>query len=184
MRYLKAIAQDLGQTGKANTVLLKFYKDMLCHPDQQLGIAVAVDQTGDARVDFAMAGDIDQDGRFSLRDQHLFRAFADVFLQLNWFNRGGNEQRYLKVFAENYHNDGSPNVVQLEFYKDCAASGEQTLVYRAAGYDGDNDGVFESFTNGDIDGNGIANKADKELIRALIKSFLAFEAWSSRSRRA
>ncbi|SEH96150.1 hypothetical protein [Pseudomonas asplenii] len=182
MRYLKAIAQDLGQTGQANTVLLKFYNDMLCLPEQQVGIAVAVDHTGDALVDFAMAGDIDLDGRFSLRDQHLLRAFTDVFLQLNWFNQGGNEQRYLKMLAENYHHDGSPNVVKLEFHEDCTASGPQTLVYRAAGYDGDNDGIFESFTNSDVDGNGIADKADKELIRRLIKSFLAFDAWSTRLR--
>ncbi len=159
MRYLKAIAQDLGQTGQANTVLLKFYNDMLCLPEQQVGIAVAVDHTGDALVDFAMAGDIDLDGRFSLRDQHLLRAFTDVFLQLNWFNQGGNEQRYLKMLAENYHHDGSPNVVN-----------------------GDNDGIFESFTNSDVDGNGIADTADKELIRRLIKSFLAFDAWSTRLR--
>ncbi|NWA29430.1 hypothetical protein HX870_31390 [Pseudomonas gingeri] len=182
MRYLKAIGQDLGLTGRANTVLLKFYKDILCQPDQQVALAVAVDQTGDARFDFGMAGDINQDGRVSLRDQRLLKAFTDVFLQVNWFNPGGNEQRYLKIFAENYQDDDSPNVVKLEFYEDCTVSGEQTLVYRAAGYDGDNDGVFESFTNGDVDGNGIANKADKELIRGLIKSFLEFDTWSAKPR--
>ena len=49
------------------------------------------------------------------------------------------------------------------------------LVYRAAGYDADGNGVLESFSANDVDRNGVADKDDKALIRSMCNHYLAFK---------
>ncbi|MDR6916649.1 hypothetical protein J2X66_003523 [Pseudomonas sp. 3296] len=171
MRYLKVTAQDRSGNGKADAVLLHFHNGSanLVHE------AFAVDMSADGNIEFGFAGDINSDGEQNFQDQLQLKAFAEAFLQLNWFNTGDNWERYLKIDAKNYHEDGSPNVVTLQFSED---NGTPCLPIRmrfASAYDGDNDGKLDSFTNSDVNGDGIANKADKVLMRKIAETFLAFQ---------
>lgn len=170
MRYLKVTAQDRSGNGKADAVLLHFHNS----PDHLVHEAFAVDMSADGRIEFGFAGDINSDGEQNFQDQLLLTAFAEVFLQLNWFNIGDNWERYLKISAKDHHQDGSPNVVSLQFSEDDGTPGIPIRIKGAAAYDGDNDGRLDSFTKTDVNSDGIANRTDRILLRAIAESFLAF----------
>lgn len=174
MLYLKATAQDRSGNGRADTVLLHFYERPTYGPDELVHEAVALDMNADGAVDFEFPGDINFDGKCNIVDNVLLEDFANTFLKLNWFNKGESLQRSLVVVVSHYNKKGPPNAVELGFFDRSSRVRKPTLIYRAAGYDGDGNGVLESFTNSDVDKNGIANNADKELIRALCNGFLAF----------
>lgn len=170
MRYLKVTAQDRSGNGKADAVLLHFHNG----PDNLAHEAFAVDMSADGRIEFGFAGDINSDGKQNFHDQLLLTAFAEVYLQLNWFNSGDNWERYLKISAEDFHKDGSPNIVTLEFSEDDGTPSVPIRIKCAAAFDGDNDGGLDSFTNSDVNADGIADKADKVLLRKISEAFLAF----------
>lgn len=174
MRYLKATAQDLCGNGRADTVILHFYQQHPDGPDELVHEIVGLDMTADGQVDVQWAGE--QASHALDLDKHALAAFADSFLKLNWFNPAGRWHRALTVYVDHFGRTGQPNAIKLDFH---AHAGACSLLYKAAAYDGDSDGVLESFTNSDVDRNGVADKADKELIRALCTSFLSL-AWYAR----
>lgn len=120
MRYLKAIAQDRGGNGKADTILLHFYERNPKQPDELIHEAVAVDMNADGVTDFQFAGDINGDGTSNIADKLLLKAFAETFLKLCWFNTGENAQRVLVLLAAHYTSEGVPNAVELGFSTDSA----------------------------------------------------------------
>jgi len=170
MRYLKVAAQDLSGNGKADTVLLQFHDDQTNLVFQ----AFAIDLTADGSIEFSYAGDINGDGKQNLQDQKLLTVFAEAFLQLNWFNAGDSVTRYVKIEARDYHGDGSPNIVNLHFSEDDGTLRGPIGIRTASAYDGDNDGNLDSFTNSDVNNDGIANTADKLLLRKISEAFLPF----------
>lgn len=119
MRYLKVTAQDRSGNGRADAVLLHFHHDSanLVHE------AFAVDMSADGRIEFGFAGDINSDGEQDFQDQLLLTNLAETFLQLGWFNKGDNWERYLKIDAIDQHQDGSPNIVSLQFTEDDGTPG-------------------------------------------------------------
>ncbi|WP_371262191.1 hypothetical protein [Pseudomonas sp. CHM02] len=175
MRYLKAIAQDRSGNGVADTILLHFYERSSRQPDDLIHEAVAVDMNADGVTDFQFAGDINGDGIGNIADKLLLRAFAETFLKLCWFNQGESSQRVLVLAATQYTSEGVPGAVELGFFDRLSPVRKPTLIFRASGHDGDGNGVLESFTQTDVNNDGIANNADKALIRSMCNSFLAFK---------
>lgn len=174
MRYLKATAQSKDCKGPADTVILQFYQHHADCPDEMTHEFIGVGTTADGKIDDLRLGAVEAEA-LDL-DKRQLEAFANSFLKLNWFNAGSHRQRALTFYVDHYARSGQPNAVKLDFHESKAAGGKASLVYKAAAYDGDSDGVLESFTNSDVDGNGVADKADKELIRSLCTAFLAL-AW-------
>lgn len=174
MRYLKATAQGKECKGPADTVILQFYQHHTGCPDEVTYEVIGVDKTADGKVDDLRLGPVDPNA-LDL-DKRQLEVFANTFLKLNWVNAGSHLQRTLTLYVDHFGKTGKPNAVKLDFHESMGAGGKASLVYKAAAYDGDSDGVLESFTNSDVDRNGVADKADKELIRSLCKAFLAL-AW-------
>lgn len=174
MRYLKAIAQDRSGNGKADMIVLQLFQQQPNEPDELIHEAVAIDITTDGVADILLPGDINFDGAKSVDDKTLLKAFADTFLKLSWFNSGDTWRRYLTMQVVHLARNGRPNAIKLGFYQS-SPQGNHTLVYKASGYDGDGDGVLESFTNSEIDGNGVADHHDKIAIKALCNAFLAMD---------
>lgn len=177
MRYLKAIAQGKDCHGHADTVILQFYRHHPGCPDDMIYEVICVDTTADGKVDDLRPEKTDPEA-LDLDKRHL-EVFANSFLTLNWFNAGEHQHRALTMYVDHFGKTGRPNAVKLDFHERSASRRKASLVYKAAAYDGDSDGVLESFTNSDIDRNGVADHADKELIRSLCLAFLAFE-WHRR----
>ncbi|WP_252959588.1 hypothetical protein [Pseudomonas simiae] len=174
MRYLKANAQDMSGNGRADTVILHFYEHQVGCPDELVHEIFAVDMSADGRVDLHWAEDLNPASRPRMLDTERVDSFADSFLKLGWFNQRSHWQRTLTMYVDHFGKTGMPNAIKLDFHERTTSGCTSSLVYQAAAYDGDSDGVLESFTNSDIDRNGIANTADKELIRSLCTAFLAF----------
>ncbi|AZE58071.1 hypothetical protein C4K03_5964 [Pseudomonas synxantha] len=180
MRYLKAVAQDRGGNGLADTVIVHFYERSPNGIDELRHEAVAVDMNADELVDFQFAGDINFDGQSNVIDGYLLKAFANTFLQLNWFNSGESWQRTLVIAAIQSCQDGPPDGVQLNFLDRRSPVRKATLAYQAAGYDADGNGVLESFSRTDMDRNGVVDKADKALLSSMCRNFLAFKWYEQR----
>ncbi|WP_448653819.1 hypothetical protein ACSHWC_12535 [Pseudomonas fluorescens] len=178
MRYLKATAQDRSGNGKADMVVLQMFAQVCGEPDEMIQEAVAIDITADGVADILLPGDINRDGCKSAEDKTLLKRFADTYLKLNWFNCGDTWGRYMTIRVTHTAKHGAPNAIQLGFYECSTSPGKHTLVYTASGYDGDSDGVLESFTNSDLDRNGIADNSDKTAIKTLCNVFLALD-WAS-----
>ncbi|WP_256578711.1 hypothetical protein [Pseudomonas sp. NS1(2017)] len=181
MRYLKAIAQDRSGNGVADTILLHFYERSSNKPDELIHEAVAVDINADGVTDFQFVADTNAAGMGNVADKLLLKAFAQTFLKLRWFNTGENSKRVLVLVATQYSPEGVPNAVEMGFFDRLSPVRKPTLTFRAAGYDGDGNGVLESFTPTDVNNDGIANTADKELIRSMCNSFLAFKWYDEAS---
>ncbi|EIK71550.1 hypothetical protein PseBG33_5314 [Pseudomonas synxantha BG33R] len=176
MRYLKATAQDRCGNGVADTVIVHFYQRHSTGIDELHHEAVATDIDADEIVDFQCSGDINFDGKSDVVDYWLLKAFANTFLRLNWFNKGESWRRTLMVMAIQDEANGLPHGVQLNFLdRRHSPLRKPVLVYQAAGYDTDHNGVLESFTAGDVDRNGVADKDDTALIRSMCINFLAFK---------
>ncbi|EIK73471.1 hypothetical protein PseBG33_5318 [Pseudomonas synxantha BG33R] len=174
MHYLKAIAQDLHGNGHADTVILHFYQQRPGRPDELIYDIVGQEMTLGAKWGgHSKAGALDLDKR-------RIATFADNFLKLNWFNTASYWQRSLVLYVDDFGEAGWPASVTLEFRESKASGGKALLVSTAMGYDIDSDGVLETFTHSDIDHNGVADKADKALLRTLCKSFLAFEWYETK----
>ncbi|WP_395610130.1 hypothetical protein [Pseudomonas sp. B22129] len=178
MRYLKATAQGRSCHGRADTVTLQFFQHHADCPDEMIHAFISEDTTADGEVDFLRPGDLDPDAHLEAPDldKRQLGAFANSFLKLNWFNSAVHSQRSLVLYVDHFGKTGRPNAVKLDFFESSAPGGKASLIYKAAAYDGDRDGVLESFTNSDVDRNGVANSTDKELIRSLCTAFLAL-AW-------
>lgn len=166
MRYLKAIAQDLHGNGHANTVILHFYQQRVGRPDELIHDIVGSDMTSCAR----WTGRSQHDA-LDLNKSRI-ASFADSFLRLNWFNPASHWRRTLVVYVDHFGKKGRPNSVKFDFRESTTSGGQASLVCNAAAYDGDSDGVLETFTNSDVDRNGVADNVDKELIRSLGTTFL------------
>lgn len=175
MRYLKATAQDRSGNGKPDMAVLQFFQRADNEPDELVHEAVAVDITADGAADILLPGDINADGYKSAEDKVLLKAFVDTFLKQGWFNPGDTWRRYLTMHVSHWAKDGAPNAIKLNFYQCCSLQGKRALVYSAAGYDGDSDGVLESFTNSDLDRDDVADHRDKLAIKVLCNAFLAFD---------
>lgn len=175
MHYLKATAQDRSGNGMADTVILHFYERHSTGIDELRHEAIAVDIDADEIVDIQFSGDINFDGKSDVIDHWLLKAFANTFLRLNWFNKGESWWRTLVVMAIQDNAKGPPSGVRLHFLECPSPLNKAVLVYQAAGYDTDHNGILESFTAGDVDRNGVADKHDKALVQSMCINFLAFK---------
>ena len=174
MRYLTVVGQDRSGNDKIDTVNLYFYQKQGSAPDQLIHHALAVDLTGDAKVDVQCAGDIDFDGNPSVQDRFMLKQFADDFLKLKWLNQHALMRRILTLSVEHFGSDGTPSSVRLEFTEQLGLNGRTVTTYKAAAYDSDGDHVLDTFSDIDVDKNGIADEVDRSLIDELSRGFLKF----------
>ena len=173
MRYLKVTAQDRSANGKADTVLLHFFEESSGAEDRLIHKAYALDITADGKVDFQV-GDVNNDGKENTKDERLLRSFANAYLQLKWFNRGETWDRYLKIFTEDFANDGSPDTVRLHFHEGVGKPSDQTIVYTASAYDTNNDGKMDWLIHFDMDNDGDQDAVDQQRVSQLSTAYLQF----------
>ncbi|MCK3844039.1 hypothetical protein [Pseudomonas sp. W15Feb34] len=167
MHYLKAIAQDLQGNGHADTVILHFYQQRPGRPDELIHDIVGQEMTSNAKW-----GGHSKPGSLDL-DKRRIATFADSFVKLNWFNPASHWQCALVIYVDDFSDAGRPDSVRLEFRESKVSEGKTLLVSRTMDYDVDSDSVLETATtNSDVDRNGVAENADKELVRSLCKAFL------------
>lgn len=174
MRYIHVTAQDRSGNGRADSVMLEFY-EQIGHLGQDLLVdrALAVDFNADGKVDLKM-GDVTHNGKENTVDERLLHRFANNYLKLNWFNRGSTRSRFLKVIAEDFHDDGSPNVVRLQLHDGRCMTSERTINAWHAVFDGDNDGVLDGSLHGDINHDGLIDQVDEKLAGVLASTYLKF----------
>ena len=173
MRYLHVTAQDRLRNGKADTVFLHFLEKQLDGSAMLSNTAFALDINGDGKVDYKM-GDVTNNGRENTVDEQLLERFANAYLQLNWFNTGATWQRYLKILAEDFYDDGSPDTVRLHLHAGRPAEEARTLVSWHAAYDLDNDGKLEWNIHHDINHDGVIDRVDDRLVQRMAELFLKF----------
>jgi hypothetical protein len=174
MRYLKITAQDRSGNRRADTVLLHFFETIEDSADQLIHKAYALDITADGKVDFQV-GDVNNDGKENTRDERLLKKFADAYLQLNWFNPGDTWARYLKIFVEDFAQDGSPDTVRLHFHEGTGESTDESIVYTASAYDTNNDGKLDWLVHFDVDNDGDTDAVDQKLVTLLSNEYLKFK---------
>lgn len=174
MRYLKVTAQDRSSNNRPDTVLLHFFEESNGAEDTLVHRAYALDITADGKVDF-QAGDANNDGKQDIKDERLLKSFADVYLKLNWFNSGNTWTRYLKIFAEDFYKDGSPDTVRLHFHEGTGKPNDQSIVYTASNYDTDNDGKLDWLINFDVDNDGDQDAVDQKLVSQLSTAYVKFK---------
>jgi hypothetical protein len=174
MRYLKVTAQDRSSNNRADTVLLHFFEESSGVEDNLIHRAYALDITADGKVDF-QAGDVNNDGKQDLKDERLLKSFADAYLKLNWFNQGSNWARYLKIFTEDSHQDGSPDTVRLHFHEGTGKPSDESIIYTASNYDTNNDGKLDTIIGFDVDNDGDQDAMDQKLVSQLSTAYLKFK---------
>lgn len=175
MRYLKVTVQDRVGNGRADSVLLQFYESA-CTPGEDVLVnkAFALDFDGDGKVDYKM-GDVTNDGNENSVDQRLLKTFANACLRLNWFNSGASTKRYLKIFAEDFAGDRSPDTVRLHFHEGTGKPTDKTLAYTASAYDTDNNGTLDWSIHFDMDNDGDTDAVDRQLVSLLSDTYLKFK---------
>lgn len=175
MRYLKVTVQDRVGNGRPDSVLLQFYESA-CTPGEDVLVnkAFALDFDADGSVDYKM-GDVTNDGRENSVDQRLLKTFANACLKLNWFNPGASTKRYLKIFAEDFAEDGSPDTVRLHFHEGNGKPTDKTLAYTASAYDTDNNGTLDWSIHFDVDNDGDIDALDRGLVSLLSATYLKFK---------
>jgi hypothetical protein len=168
MRYLKVVAQDRAGTGRADCVLLRFYEQE-DNADEalQLNSAFALDIDADGIVDTAL-GDVNNDGTKDAADRQLLRTFTNTYLQFNWFNPGTDWSRHLKVYSEDYHNDGTINCINFQLYENGKIAAWHAV------FDVNNDAEIRRSTRGDINGDRQIDKLDQTLLFNLGRTYLEF----------
>ncbi|MFJ7311362.1 hypothetical protein ACIQVE_01060 [Pseudomonas sp. NPDC098747] len=173
MRYLKVTAQDRSANNRADTLLLHFFEENSGAEDTLIHRAYALDITADGKVDF-QAGDVNNDGKENIKDERLLKSFANAFVQLNWFNPGATGQRYMKVYAQDFYADGTPDTVRLHLYEGTPME-QRTLASWHAAYDLDNDSKLEWNIHHDINQDGVIDAVDDRLVATLAETFLKFQ---------
>ena len=83
-------------------------------------------------------------------------------------------RRILTLSVEQFGSDGKPSSVRLEFTEQLGLNGRTVTTYKAAAYDSDGDHVLDTFSDIDVDKNGIADEVDRSLIDELSRGFLKF----------
>ncbi|WP_166221581.1 hypothetical protein [Pseudomonas atagonensis] len=174
MRYLKVTAQDRSANGWPDTVLLHFYEETTGARDALTHRAYALDITADGKVDF-QAGDANNDGKENTKDERLLKSFANAFLQIDWFNRGLDRARSLKIFTEDFAGDGSPDTVRLHFYEGLEKTPEWSIAHTASSYDSDNDGKLDWVVSYDMNNSGERESRNQKLVSMLSALYLKFE---------
>lgn len=168
MRYLKVVAQDRAGTGRADCVLLHFYEQGSASDEELLlNRAYVLDIDADGKFD-AKIGDANNDGKRDEIDRHLLQTVADTYLQFNWLNPGSEWTRHLRVYAEDYHHDGTTNCVNLQLY-----DGAKVTAWHAV-FDLNNDGKVERTTHGDVNRDRRTDEADQALVLVLAQTFMRF----------
>lgn len=173
MRYLKITAQDRSGNHRADTLLLHFFEEVKDGEDILIHKAYALDITADGKVDF-QAGDVNNDGTENIKDERLLKMFANAYLQLNWFNAGNTSARYLKIFVEDFAQDGSPDTVRLHFHEGQGEPTDNSIVYTASAYDTNNDGKLDWLIHFDVDNDCDIDAVDQKLVSLLSKEYLKF----------
>ncbi|WP_192562747.1 hypothetical protein [Pseudomonas gozinkensis] len=102
----------------------------------------------------------------SAREVALLRSFSSTYLKCAWFNAADEDTRHLRMFALNPGSDGTPESVRLHFHEG------ETIAYKAAVHDLDNDGGFEVVLCSDVDNDGRTNRTDRSRVTTLVKQFL------------
>ena len=175
MRYLIVTAQDRFENGRADSVLLEFYETGDQAAEKVLiNEAVAIDFDADGKVDFKK-GDVNHNGKENSIDQRLLEIFANSYLKMNWGNTGVKRTRYMKIFAEDFHGDGTPNAVKLQLYE-CRADGSQERLVSWHGlFDGNNDGTLECIVHADANHDGVIEQIDGVIVQSLANVFHMFK---------
>ncbi|KPG77204.1 hypothetical protein [Pseudomonas libanensis] len=173
MRYLKVIAQDQTGDGRANTVRLQFYQRTQCDQNRLVNEVVAYDFTSDGKVDYSR-GDVTNNGQENSLDRVLLDRFANIYLKINWVNRGAGTNRYMKIFSEDFYKDGTPDTVRLHLHKGPGFLSPDTQVSWSAAYDFDNNGELEWNIHSDINRDGVIDEVDKHLVQQLAELYLKF----------
>ncbi|MBV4461448.1 hypothetical protein KVG96_26105 [Pseudomonas sp. COR58] len=174
MRYLKVTVQDRTGNGRADSVLLQFCEQVgKPGEDQVIDKAFALDFDADGRVDYKM-GDVTGNGRENNVDQRLLESFANACLKLHWFNRGATWTRFIKLFAEDFHRDGTPNVVRLQWHEGQGLASDCMRGAWSVAFDADNDGRLDGSVQGDVNRDGQVDRVDQALVLQLARAFLKF----------
>lgn len=84
--------------------------------------------------------------------------------------------RYMKLSAQDYCPDGTPDLVTLEWHD---SQRTPSLIRCVTVFDMDNDGKLDSAQPEDIDNDGVSNEWDRFKSIALARQFLEFN-WFSR----
>ncbi|MDT3228113.1 hypothetical protein [Pseudomonas sp. rhizo25] len=172
MRYLKIFAQDILDNDIPDVVYLEFYDDT-CTPALAYK-ATAFDITDDGKLDWVMADDMNQDGIVDTFDRQMALEFAQLFLAFEWFSVDAPFDKYLKVFAGDFDNNGIPDTVRLHFHQGDGVARDDTLVYSAAVYsDGNGLGASVSIHQ-DVNNDGKVDRQDTELVKQFAARFLKF----------
>lgn len=145
MRYLKIFAQDVFDNDIPDVVYLEFYDDS--QAPALVHRATAFDITENGKFDWVIADDLNQDGIVDAVDREMALEFAQLFLAFEWFSLDEPFDKYLKVFAGDFDNNGIPDTVRLHFHQGEGAPRDETIVYSAAVYsDGNGRGALSRST--------------------------------------
>jgi hypothetical protein len=99
-------------------------------------------------------------------DRQRLQSFGKTYLKCAWFNEGEGEERHLRIFSQNPSADGTPETVRLHFHEG------QTIAYKAAAHDLDNDGGLEVILSSDVDNDGHADRTDRRRVASMAGEFL------------
>jgi hypothetical protein len=99
-------------------------------------------------------------------DRQRLQFFGKTYLKCAWFNEGEGEERHLRIFSQNPSADGTPETVRLHFHEG------QTIAYKAAAHDLDNDGGLEVILSSDVDNDGRADRTDRRRVASMAGEFL------------
>ncbi|CRL97780.1 Dockerin type I repeat [Pseudomonas sp. 31 R 17] len=171
MRYMKIYAQDVYDNDVPDVVTLEFHDDTraptLVHQ------ATTFDITDDGKLDWVIADDVNQDGVVDALDRAQAIELAQLFLAFNWFSLDAPFDKYLKVFAQDFDDNGVPDTVRLHFHQGEGAPTDESIAYTAAIY-ADGNGLGGSVINQDVNNDGKTNRQDAELVKQFCALFLKF----------
>ena len=172
MRYLKIYAQDVLDNDIPDVVYLEFYDT--AQTPALVHRATAFDITDDGQFDWIIADDLNQDGIVDKVDREMALEFFQLFLAFQWFSLDEPFDKYLKVFAGDFDDNGIPDTVRLHFHQGEGDPRDETIVYSAAVYsDGNGQGASVSI-NQDVNNDGKVDRQDSELIKQFAALFLRF----------
>lgn len=174
MRYLKIYAHDVFENDVPDVVYMEFYDD--ARAPALVHQATAFDVTEDGKFDWTIADDLNQDGLFDSVDRKMALEFAQLFVTFNWFSLDAPFDKYLKVSAGDFDNNGVPDTVRLHFHQGEGEPRDETLVYSASVYSDGNGKGRKVAIHQDVNNDRKVDRKDSELVKQFAAYYLKF-AW-------